>query len=142
MASVEITEDISARERPKAGWLDGLAALVESVEGWARELGWSTRRIEKRLDDAEIGSYQAPALIMQEETTRALLDPIGRSTPGSDGVVDLYLMPAFDDVARFYHREADGTCTTSPPRIRPTGRPVTPGPCRFPGHRSRTSSNA
>lgn len=107
MASVETTKDADAvadRERSKAEWLDSLAVLVDAVEGWSRELGWSTRRIEKTLDDSEIGPYQAPALIMQEETTRALLDPIGRSTPGSDGVVDLYLMPAFDDIARYHVR--------------------------------------
>jgi hypothetical protein len=108
MASVETTNDEAmGRERLKAEWLDCLTALVDLVEGWSRELGWSTRRIEKRLDDSEIGSYQAPALILQEETTRALLDPIGRSTPGSEGVVDLYLMPAFDDIARFYHRDGE-----------------------------------
>lgn len=61
--------------------MDSLTALVESIEGWARELGWSTRRIEKKMKDSEIGSYRAPALVMQEETTRALMDPIGRSTP-------------------------------------------------------------
>jgi hypothetical protein len=72
------------------------------VERWTQELGWSTRRIEKRMEDSEVGSYQAPALLMQEETTRALLEPIGRSAPGADGVVDLYLMPAYDDIASIY----------------------------------------
>jgi len=31
-----------------------------------------------------------------------LLDPIARSAPGAEGVVDLYVMPAFDDVASLY----------------------------------------
>ena len=31
-----------------------------------------------------------------------LLDPIARSAPGTEGVVDLYVMPAFDDVASLY----------------------------------------
>jgi len=35
--------------------VDSLTALVESIEGWARELGWSTRRIEKKMKDSEIG---------------------------------------------------------------------------------------
>jgi len=83
-------------------WLGRLTALVDAVEQWAQELGWSTRRIEKRMEDSEVGSYQAPALLMQEETTRALLEPIGRSAPGADGVVDLYLMPAYDDIASIY----------------------------------------
>jgi hypothetical protein len=39
---------------------------------------------------------------MQRETTRVLLDPVARFTPGADGVVDLYLMPAYDDIATLY----------------------------------------
>ena len=122
MASVETTKDeIAVRESLKAEWLESLNALVESIEGWSRELGWSTRRIEKKLDDPEIGAYQAPALLMQEETTRALLDPIGRSTPGSEGVVDLYLMPAFDNIARFYHRDGQWWLHHATPETRGDG---------------------
>ena len=39
---------------------------------------------------------------MQEETCRVLLEPIGRRTPGTEGLVDLYLMPAYDDIASFF----------------------------------------
>ena len=39
---------------------------------------------------------------MQEGTCRALLEPVGRSAPGAEGVVDLYLMPAYDDIASLY----------------------------------------
>ena len=39
---------------------------------------------------------------MQKETTRVLLDPVARFAPGADGVVDLYLMPAYDDIASLY----------------------------------------
>jgi hypothetical protein len=31
-----------------------------------------------------------------------LLDPVARFVPGADGVVDLYLMPAYDDIASLY----------------------------------------
>jgi hypothetical protein len=40
---------------------------------------------------------------MQEGTSRVLLEPIGRSSPGTEGIVDLYLMPAYDDIASFYY---------------------------------------
>ncbi len=76
--------------------------LVNRVEGWARELDWSTRRIEKKMRDLQIGLYKAPALVLQNETCRVLLDPIARSAPGAEGVVDLYLMPAYDDIASLY----------------------------------------
>src|SRR5665213_2832472 len=84
-------------------WLSRLTDLIENVKSWVEEIGWSTRRIEKRLQDSQIGDYHAPALLLQIETDRVLLDPIGRSAPGVDGVVDLYLMPAYDDIASLYY---------------------------------------
>ncbi len=86
-------------------WLHILADLMGRVNAWAVELGWSTRQIEKRMHDAEIGDYDAPALLLQFETDRVLVDPIGRSAPGADGIVDLYLMPAYDDIATLLLRD-------------------------------------
>jgi hypothetical protein len=83
-------------------WLDRLHGLVADVENWVVEQGWSTRRIEKPMHDSHLGSYSAPALLMQEGTVRVLLDPIAASAPGAEGVVDLYLMPAYDDIASLY----------------------------------------
>ncbi|MEX2176440.1 MAG: hypothetical protein WD872_18900 [Pirellulaceae bacterium] len=83
-------------------WLGHLNELIGEFDGWAKELGWSTRRIEKSMKDADAGSYQASALMLQRDTTRVLLEPIARSAPGAEGVVDLYLMPAYDDIASLY----------------------------------------
>ena len=90
---------IAEWEKIRDEWLRRLDDLVSSAKQWAQDLGWSARRIEKRLDDSQIGTYQAPALLMQEATTRLLLEPIARFAPGVDGVVDLYQMPAYDDIA-------------------------------------------
>src|SRR5258708_4111194 len=89
-------------EKLRDEWLDRLSKLVGSVKTIAEELGWSTRTIEKTMQDSQIGAYKAPALILQFETIRVLLDPIARSAPGAEGVVDLYLMPAYDDIASLY----------------------------------------
>ena len=83
-------------------WLDRLSQLMQTVQGWAEARGWSTRQIEVTLEDSQIGKYKAPALLLQENATRVLLEPIARSAPGADGVVDLYLMPAYDDIASLY----------------------------------------
>lgn len=83
-------------------WIDRLGRLIGDVDTWARDLDWSTRRIDKRMEDATIGRYKAPGLLMQKGFTRILLDPISRTTPGSEGVVDIYLMPALDDIASLY----------------------------------------
>src|SRR5271154_4385269 len=83
-------------------WLTVLADLTTSVKRWAEELDWSTRQIPKKMKDSRLGAYEAPALLMQKDTTRVLLDPVARFTPGADGLVDLYLMPAYDDIASLY----------------------------------------
>ena len=89
-------------------WLARLTKLIDQVEAWGIELGWSTRRIERKKEDHEVGNYKAPALLMQEGVTRIILEPIGRSAPGADGVVDLYALPAYDDIATlFYRSESD-----------------------------------
>jgi hypothetical protein len=96
-------QDAKERVRLLRDWLDRLSALVNDVEGWVKDLGWAVRRVEKPMEDATIGKYKAPALLMQEGVSRVLLEPIGRSAPGTEGVVDLYLMPAYDDIATLYY---------------------------------------
>jgi hypothetical protein len=83
-------------------WLGQLQELIKEVEGWAKEIDWSTRRIEKKMEDSQVGTYKAPALILQKETVRVLVEPIARSAPGTEGLVDLYLLPAYDDIASLY----------------------------------------
>jgi hypothetical protein len=102
-ACEQIQAEIAARMEDRAIWIGRVKSLVDQVEQWARELNWSTRRVEKKLDDVRIGTHRVPSLIMQEDTCRVLLEPVGRSAPGADGVVDLYLMPAYDDIASLYY---------------------------------------
>ena len=82
-------------------WIQLLRELVKEVDGWVKP-DWSTREIDKEMQDSVLGSYSAPALLMQRAFTRVLLEPITRFAPGTDGVVDLYLMPAYDDIASVY----------------------------------------
>ncbi len=96
-----------ARERfvERAGWIQRVSDLVKSVQSWAKEFGWSTKRIDKKIEDARLGNHKAAALVMQDDIVRVLLEPISATAPGSDGLVDLYLMPGYDDIASLYHRE-------------------------------------
>jgi hypothetical protein len=105
-AREEIEADVAARIQDRMNWMARITSLVDPVEGWARELGWSVRRIEKTLDDYRIGKHRVPSLLMQEGTCRVLLEPVGSSAPGTEGVADLYLMPAYDDIATFYYYES------------------------------------
>jgi hypothetical protein len=94
-----------ARQRVTARhqWLEKLRNLVATVKGWAHELDWATRVVDKKMEDAEIGNYKAPALLLQKETVRLFLEPVARAAPGTEGVVDLYLMPSYDDIASLYY---------------------------------------
>lgn len=89
-------------EQIREDWLHRLSDLVQNVKAWAEGLGWATKKINVTLTDSQIGRYSAPALLMQEDNVRMLLEPIARSAPGADGVVDLYLVPAYDDIASLY----------------------------------------
>jgi hypothetical protein len=82
-------------------WIQLLRELVKTVDGWVKP-DWSTREIDKEMQDSVLGSYNAPALLMQRAFTRVLLEPITRFAPGTDGVVDVYLMPAYDDIASLF----------------------------------------
>lgn len=92
----------SQSDQLRDDWLARLSGLIQTVQDWAVELGWSTRQLEVTLTDSQIGKYKAPALLLQEDAIRILLEPIARSAPGAEGVVDLYLMPAYDDIASLY----------------------------------------
>lgn len=96
-----------ARDRlsERAAWIRRVSELIETVEKWAKELDWSTKRIGKRLEDPRIGNHKVSALIMQEDTVRILLEPVSASAPESLGLVDLYLMPGYDDIANLYFWE-------------------------------------
>jgi len=105
MATVETSHGrIPNWEQVRDQWLGRLTGLIDQVESWVRAWGWATRRIEKKIEDSEVGDHRAPALLMQEGTTRILLEPMGRSAaPDTEGIVDLYLMPAYNDVAHLYY---------------------------------------
>jgi hypothetical protein len=102
MSAAKPPNDAATTAQVRAEWVDRLSALLSNLEQWAQDLGWSTRRIDKQLQDSMIGTHQVPALLMQEGPVRVFVEPIARSAPGADGVVDLYLMPAYDDIASFY----------------------------------------
>jgi hypothetical protein len=76
--------------------------LVAQVESWAEPHEWVTKRYPKKMREESGLVYEAPALFLQKGPTRLLLDPVAYDVPGADGVVDLYLMPTYDDMANLY----------------------------------------
>ena len=89
-----------------ADWLQLLNELISDVRDWVQP-EWSTRVIEKEMFDYALGKYEAPALLMQRAIPRVILEPITRFAPGTDGVVRLYLMPAYDNIATLARVEGE-----------------------------------
>jgi len=102
MVTRELRTGIDDPEAVKAEWLDRLNALVGEVESWARAAGWRTRRISKTVNERQLGTYKVPVLLMEKDTVEVVLNPVARSVPGADGAVDMYVAPAYDDIASLY----------------------------------------
>jgi hypothetical protein len=104
MAETKVRSERPKVENPdkeRVDWIVLLDQLVTTVSAWV-EPDWATRVIKKTMSDPLLGEYEAPALLMQRDVTRLLLEPITRFAPGVDGVIDLYRMPAYDDIASLY----------------------------------------
>lgn len=105
MATEVSRPEIGDPEAVKAEWLGRLNALIGDVEGWARASGWRTRRIEKTVNERGLGAYKVPVLLMEKNTVELVLNPVARSVPEAEGAVDLYLAPAYDDLAGLYFED-------------------------------------
>jgi hypothetical protein len=101
MATGEAKPGIDA-DAVKSEWLDRLNTLVEEFNGWAQASGWRTRRIEKTVNERRLGIYKVPVLLMEKDTVEVVLNPVARFIPGANGAVDLYVAPAYDDIASLY----------------------------------------
>ena len=93
----------------RADFQERVKALVELVKGWVEPHEWVTKVYPKKMQDDGMATYQASALFLQKGPTRVLLDPVAYDVPGAEGVVDLYLMPTYDDLASLYFRNGEWT---------------------------------
>ena len=80
-------------------WREQVDDLIRQVRGWVEPEQWVTKPYPKKMRDADGSVFEVPSLFLQKGPTRLLLDPIAYDAPGTEGVVDLYLMPTYDDAA-------------------------------------------
>ncbi len=111
----ETVSEMDDSEAMKAEWLGRLDALVGDVKTWAEESGWRTRRIGKTVNERRLGTYKVPVLLMEKDTVEAVLNPVARDMPGAAGAVDLYLAPAYDDIASLYFEDGRWVVHYAPP---------------------------
>src|SRR5208283_5763741 len=100
---IDMTEASQQRDRVRAR----VDALVEQVREWVEPHEWVTKEYPKKMRDIDRQIYPISALFLQKGPVRVLLDPVAYDVPGAEGVVDLYLMPTYDDMASLYF-EGDG----------------------------------
>ena len=81
---------------------DLVSALIKQVGTWVEPQEWVTKVYAKKMRDDDRKVFEVPALFLQKGPTRVLLDPVAYDVPVAEGVVDLYLMPTYDDLARLY----------------------------------------
>lgn len=84
-------------------WQMRLESLLAQLMEWAKDFNWPVRKISKSMTDQNGHAYAAPALIIQCDTARVMIEPVTDSSPGTEGVVDLYVMPGYDDIATLYY---------------------------------------
>jgi hypothetical protein len=102
MTMAESEPSIEEPETVKKDWLGHLERLVQDVKSWAEAAGWRTRRITKTVNERQLGKYEVPVLLMEKDTVVVVLNPVARLVPEANGAVDLYLSPAYDDIASLY----------------------------------------
>ena len=83
-------------------WQVRVNDLIEQVTVWVDPNEWATKVYPKKMRDADGTIFEVPSLVLQKGSTRLILDPIAYDVPGAEGLVDLYLMPTYDDTASFY----------------------------------------
>ena len=98
----DFDQDVRARVGALETWIKQLRSLVDRVHMWAKEFGWAVRDVYKPLEDNDIGDYKAPGLVLQRDMTRVGLEPISCAAGGAEGLVDLYMLPAYDDIAMLF----------------------------------------
>jgi hypothetical protein len=84
-------------------WLERLDRLFATVRAWAAEFGWATKVVEKPMEGSAIGDYMAPALLVLDEgDMRVILEPTSQAPTDAEGIVELCLMPSYEDIATLY----------------------------------------
>ncbi len=101
------TGNVSATDLPREvdDWLEVIKGLIDDVKAWAETAGWETRLTARDVKEKGGVRYEAPVLVLDRDEAEVSLVPVTREVPGADGLVDVYLMPDFDDVASLYREK-------------------------------------
>jgi hypothetical protein len=82
-------------------WRTAIATVESQAEGWAVEAEWRCQRVNKKVSESLIGTYQAPQLLMFAAPNLYVLDPVARFIPGGQGSFDLAIQPSYQTTSLY-----------------------------------------
>jgi hypothetical protein len=87
-------------------WTKAAEDLIANTDSWAQEVGWATRRVEKRLSETLLGTYTLSQMLIHAAPYLYALDPVARFVPGAAGAFDLSIHPSYYTASLY--RDYDG----------------------------------
>lgn len=99
-AAAKLFGDIvsTIRRLTQEDWQHASNELLGEAEAWMKQDGWPCKRYSKDTTEAFIGNYAQERLVFSAEGSQLALIPVGRFAPGTEGLFDLAVMPAYDSV--------------------------------------------
>ena len=67
-------------------WVQAITTIEKQAEEWSVQIGWRTRRVNKKISESLIGTYEAPQLLIFAEPNLYVLDPVA-PYPWGTGIV-------------------------------------------------------
>jgi len=76
-------------------WMNAIGTVETQAEAWSAEAGWRSRRVNKKMTESLIGTYEARQLLIFAEPNLYVLDPLARFIPGGQGSFDFAIQPSY-----------------------------------------------
>jgi len=76
-------------------WMRAIVTVEKQAEEWSVEFGWRSRRVNKKISESLIGTYEVPQLLIFAEPNLCVLDPLARFVPAGQGSFDIAIQPSY-----------------------------------------------
>jgi hypothetical protein len=85
-------------QKQLSDWKKRVTALLNQIQDWATEFGWSIDPIEKHVAESLLGEYTLPALHIRTPDGELYVTPVALHVIGADGRVDIEAWPSLNRV--------------------------------------------
>lgn len=98
----ELENEFRVRIHLRSTWQQRVDQLLSSIKTWSEAEGWSTKSVPIFLESRFLGPHPTSMLYLQKDRCRLQVEPISPTPQGAEGLVDIYRLPALDDIASIY----------------------------------------